>query len=472
MNGGTSIKAEEPGTCIFLGKLLGGNYTTPEMNRIWSEEEFIKKILEVEYALAKAEAELGLIPELVPAKIRELIDRQVLEDIINKIASVKGKARHLMVSIMYAVAEELGEYGEYFHLGPTTQDILDTALILSCRDSIKILIESIKELTRILLEKSKEFRLAVMAGRTHGQHAVPITFGLKLALWADIFIDHYMRLTKLYEQVSNLHLSGAVGTMASFVQICGGDKDKALKIHELTSQYLGLNPVFIDQHQRIDRFAEITQILALIANTIAQIGLEIRDLSREEVKEVFEPWELGVHGSSTMPQKRNPEPSEWLEGIAKISRVLPLTLNSVTMQHERDATRMAPEFLSLPLSFMLSHAQIKSLTRIIKGLKVYEDVMRKNLYVSRGFMLAEPLMLELAKRTGKKVTAHKIVYEIVQRAVDENKTFQECIRETPEIKKYFKEEELEKLLDLESYIGTSLEQIEKIYERASKEMGL
>jgi adenylosuccinate lyase len=379
-----------------------------------------------------------------------------------KIAKTKSEIRHLLVSFMYVAADELGDYGEYFHLGPTTQDILDTSLILLCKEALDVIIRDLKKLTTIILDKAERYRHAVMAGRTHAQHAVPITFGLKLAFWADELIDNIKRLQSTYERINVIHLSGAVDTMASFVQIFDGDEEKVFKMIELTASYLGLKPIYYGQHQRIDKFAELVSNLSLISSLIGRIGLEIRDLSAEEIKEVFEPWSKGIHGSSTMPQKRNPEPSEWLEGIAKIVRVLPIPINSVTMQHERDATRMAPEFLVLPLAFTLLHAQIKSVMRIIEGLQVFEENMKKNMSISRGFMAAERLMLELAKKTGKKIAAHKIIYEVVQDAINLNKTFEECILENATIRKYFSQDELRNLLDLEKYIGTSVKQIEEI----------
>jgi adenylosuccinate lyase len=331
-----------------------------------------------------------------------------------------------------------------------------------CKEALDVIIRDLKKLTTIILDKAERYRHAVMAGRTHAQHAVPITFGLKLAFWADELIDNIKRLQSTYERINVIHLSGAVDTMASFVQIFDGDEEKVFKMIELTASYLGLKPIYYGQHQRIDKFAELVSNLSLISSLIGRIGLEIRDLSAEEIKEVFEPWSKGIHGSSTMPQKRNPEPSEWLEGIAKIVRVLPIPINSVTMQHERDATRMAPEFLVLPLAFTLLHAQIKSVMRIIEGLQVFEENMKKNMSISRGFMAAERLMLELAKKTGKKIAAHKIIYEVVQDAINLNKTFEECILENATIRKYFSQDELRNLLDLEKYIGTSVKQIEEI----------
>lgn len=239
-------------------------------------------------------------------------------------------------------------------------------------------------------------------------------------------------------------------------------------LHELTAKFLNLKPAYTDLHQRIDRFSEITNILSLISSPIGKIGLEIRDLSREEVHEIFEPWTIGIHGSSTMPKKRNPEPSEWLEGLAKIVRALSLSMSSITMQHERDATRMAPEFFTLPITFMITHSQIKSLTKILEGIQVFTDNMRRNLYISKGFMAAEPLMLELAKRTGRKVTAHKLVYEVVQKAINENKTFKEAVLESSEIMKYLNRNEIERILNLESYIGTAPEQIDIIEKKVLK----
>lgn len=447
-----------------FGKLLGGAFTTPEQSEIWSEENFVAKVLKVEEALAKAQAELGIIPKNAAEGISMAIKRGLPVD---KIATVKHDARHIMVSIMYAFHEVAGEHGEYFHLGPTTQDILDTSLTLMTLEALDVVMEDLKRLVKLLIESAKKYKFIVMPGRTHGQHAVPITLGLKIALWVDELADHIQRLREARERISYLVLSGAVGTMASFNQLTG-DSKRTFEMHRKVAEHLGLKPAFRDLHHRIDRFAEVVNVLVMISNTIGRIGLEIRDLSREEVKEVFEPWKMGIHGSSTMPQKRNPEPSEWLEGLAKIVRSLAVSMNSITMQHERDATRMAPEFFTLPIAFSIVHSQVRQALRILESLQVFPERMRENLYVSKGFMAAEPLMLELAKRTGKKVTAHKIVYELVQKAINEGKTFKEAVLSSDEIMKYISRDEVEKILNLESYIGTAPEQVDFIEKRVAE----
>ncbi|MDW8045082.1 MAG: adenylosuccinate lyase [Nitrososphaerota archaeon] len=444
---------------IFFGHLFGGAYSTDEMNKIWSERNFVQKILDIEAALAKAQAELGIIPKWAAEEIINAVNRGFPPE---EIAKVKSKAKHIMVSTIYAFQEKLGEAGEYFHLGPTTQDILDTSLTLMMIDSLKVIISSLREFEKALIEQAVKYKDAVMAGRTHGQHAVPITFGLKLAIWATEVREHIERLKSVLDRIGYISLSGAVGTMASFVAIVGYDEGKVFEMLERTAKYLGLKAPHIDLHQRMDRFAEVVSVMSLVSSSLGKIGLEIRDLSREEVKEVFEPWVMGIHGSSTMPQKRNPEPSEWLEGIAKIVRVFPVSMNSVTMQHERDATRTASQFLVLPLTFMLTHAQIKSAIRIIGGLQVFTKRMLENMMVSKGFMAAEPVMLKLAERTGKKVTAHKIIYEVSQKAIEEGKSFKEVLLESEEVMKYLSKADIEKLLELERYIGTSIRQIEKI----------
>ncbi|MEM2339186.1 MAG: adenylosuccinate lyase [Nitrososphaerales archaeon] len=444
---------------IFLGYLFGGAYSTNEMNNIWNERNFVQKILNIEAALAKAQAELGIIPKWAAEEIIKAVNKGFPPE---EIAKIKSTAKHIMVSTIYAFQEKLGEAGEYFHLGPTTQDILDTSLTLMIIDSLKVIINSLHEFEKVLIEKAIKYKDTVMAGRTHGQHAIPITFGLKIAIWAMEMRDHIERLKAVLDRIGYISLSGAVGTMASFVAIAGYDEEKAIKMIEITANYLNLKAPNMDLHQRMDRFAEVVSVMSLISSSLGKIGLEIRDLSREEVKEVFEPWVMGIHGSSTMPQKRNPEPSEWLEGIAKIVRVLPIAMNSVTMQHERDATRTASQFLVLPLTFMLTHAQIKSAIKIIDGLQVFKDKMLENMKISKGFMAAEPVMLKLAEKMGKKVTAHKLIYKISQKAMEEGKSFKEALLESEEVMKYLNKEDIEKLLDLEKYIGTSLKQIEEI----------
>ncbi len=439
--------------------LLKNAYGTEEMRSVWDERNMVQKWLDVEAAIAGAQKELNLIPNEVAD---EIIAKCTVDQLSPEmILEIKANARHLIVSFIKAFENMCGPAGEYFHLGATTQDILDMGCILQIREAYTIIVRDLIELEKVLIGLAKQHKETVMMGRTHAQHAAPLTFGFKVAIWASEISDHIERLSECARRLFKSSISGAVGSNASFVFLFG--EEDAENFQKGVSRKLGLEVSEIDLHQRIDRFSELLNVLALIGTTLGRIGLEIRDLQRTEIAEVGEPWESGKHhSSSTMPHKRNPALSEWQSGLAQMLRANAFALGSVQMQHERDATWMALQLSEIPESFLTCAVAIKSAKEVFQGLEVYPDKMRKNLDLQQGLAMSEAVMLALYKKTKRKQTAHKIVYEASNKAWAEKKPMLEVLLEYQEARKYLTESEIEDLLDPKAYCGNCAAQVDKV----------
>lgn len=439
--------------------LLQNAYGTPEMRRVWEEKNIVQKWLDVEAAITRAKMKLGIIPEWAG---KEILARSTVEHLTPEmIAEFKADVGHLIVSFIKAFAKMCGPAGEYYHVGPTTQDILDTGLTLVIREAYQLLMEDLRRLEGVLMDLALRHKHTVMMGRTHGQHAVPITFGFKAAIWAWEIRDHIERMKELSKRLFYANVSAACGTMNTFTYLVGAEG--AAEIQRLVAEDLGLQCPVADTHHRTDRFAEFCNALALICSTLAEMGLEVRDLQRTEVQEVEEPFDPEKqYSSSTMPNKRNPEPSEWQEGLAKIARANAMAVMDIQMQHERDATRMAVEFACLPENCLITHAAIRQAIRIFSGLRVNVERMRENLYLTRGIAMAEVVMLRLFQKTGRKVTAHRIVHDVSMRAFAEGRSLKEVLLEDPETRDLLTPDEIDELTNPEKYFGNAPEQVDAI----------
>jgi len=350
--------------------------------------------------------------------------------------------------------------GEQFHLGLTTQDVLDSGLTLQIRDALKLVLSALFAFEDTLLELAYRHRRTIMAGRSEGQQAAPITFGYKIAVTASEIGAHIERLDECSKRLMILTMFGAVGVQSSYCHF--GGKKKVAELTSLVGERLGLVVPAICPHHRTDRFAELGNILALICTTIGESGLEIRDLQRTEVAEISEPWNKDQFSSSTMPQKQNPERSEWWEGLARLARGYSTSLNEVHQQHERDISRLAPELQALPNLFLCASAALDHANQIFSGLQVHRNMMWENLVKRGGLTMAEPVMLGLAEKTKRKVWAHQLVHDIAIDVANNGGEFQEAISTHPEIRKHLSRSEIRNLLNPERYIGTAVEQISAV----------
>lgn len=429
-------------------------YGSEEMRRIWDEENKLQKLLDVEAALARAHAKVGNIPEESARVISDRANTKWVK--LERVKEIEAEIHHDIMAVVKALSEVCGEHGKYVHLGATSNDIIDTANALLIKESLAIVERDLKELRSILKKLAKEHKYTVCIGRTHGQHAVPTTYGMKFAIWLDEVQRHIDRIDELKGRVLVGQMSGAVGTMASF-------GEKGLEIQRLVMEDLGLKPARItNQIIQRDVYAELIMVLALIASTLDKIALEIRNLQRTEILEISEPFGKKQVGSSTMPHKRNPIRSEKVSGLARVlySNVIPALLNN-PLWHERDLTNSSVERVILPESFVLLDEMLKSMIKVLSGLEFFPENIRRNLYLTNNLIMAEPLMLKLTERGMGRQEAHELVRQLAMKAFREKRDLLEVVRESEEAMKYLREEDVESLKP-ENYIGKAPEIVEQV----------
>lgn len=429
-------------------------YGSEEMRRIWDEENKLQKLLDVEAALARAHAKVGNIPEESARVISERANTKWVK--LERVKEIEAEIHHDIMAVVKALSEVCGEHGKYVHLGATSNDIIDTANALLIKESLAIVERDLKELRSSLKKLAKEHKYTVCIGRTHGQHAVPTTYGMKFAIWLDEVQRHIDRIDELKGRVLVGQMSGAVGTMASF-------GEKGLEIQRLVMEDLGLKPARItNQIIQRDVYAELIMVLALIASTLDKIALEIRNLQRTEILEISEPFGKKQVGSSTMPHKRNPIRSEKVSGLARVlySNVIPALLNN-PLWHERDLTNSSVERVILPESFVLLDEMLKSMIKVLSGLEFFPENIRRNLYLTNNLIMAEPLMLKLTERGMGRQEAHELVRQLAMKAFREKRDLLEVVRESEEAMKYLREEDVESLKP-ENYIGKAPEIVEQV----------
>lgn len=420
-------------------------YGSEEMKRIWDEENKLQKLLDVEAALARAHAQLGNIPEESAKIISERANTNWVK--VERVNEIEEEIHHDIMAVVKALSEVCGEHGKYIHLGATSNDIIDTANALLIKESLEIVLKDLKELRTILKSLAKEHKYTVCIGRTHGQHAVPTTYGMKFAIWLDETQRHIERIEEAKKRILVGQMSGAVGTMASFGEM-------GLKIQELVMEDLGLKSALIsNQIIQRDVYAELMSILAIIASTLDKIALEIRNLQRTEILEISEPFGKKQVGSSTMPHKRNPIRSEKISGLARViySNVIPALLNN-SLWHERDLTNSSVERVILPETFVLLDEMLKNMKKVLLGLEFFPENIKKNLYLTKNLIMAEPLMLKLTEKGMGRQEAHELVRRLAMKAFKENRDLLEVLSESKEARKYLTDDDLASLKP-ENYIG-------------------
>ncbi|AHL22512.1 adenylosuccinate lyase [Thermococcus nautili] len=429
-------------------------YGSEEMRRIWDEENKLQKLLDVEAALARAHAKLGNIPEESARVISERASTEWVK--LERVKEIETEIHHDIMAVVKALSEVCGEHGKYVHLGATSNDIIDTANALLIKESLELIERYLRELRDVLMKLAEEHKYTVCIGRTHGQHAVPTTYGMKFALWLDEVQRHLERLEELKKRVLVGKMRGAVGTAASF-------GEKALEIERLVMEDLGLKPALItNQLVPRDLYAELMMFLALVASTLDKIGLEIRNLQRTEILEVSEPFGKKQVGSSTMPHKRNPIRTEKVCGLARVlySNVIPALLNN-PLWHERDLTNSSVERVILPESFVLLDEMLRVTIRVLKGLEFFPENIERNLYLTKNLIMAEPLMLKLAERGMGRQEAHELVRQLAMKAFEEGRDFLEVVKESEEVRKYLTDEDLASLRP-ENYIGVAPQIVDNV----------
>ena len=431
-------------------------YGHEQMKRLFSEDAKLAYILTVEGALALAQAGAGRIPQ----KDAACIDRAARSGNVKlaRVKQIEKATRHDIMAVVKAFAEQVGSSGRFVHLGATSNDITDTATALQLKEATAILRSDCLELRDALLEKAVRHRQTVMLGRTHGQWAIPITFGLKLAVFASEFQRHIDRLDQARERVCVGKMSGAVGTGA-------GLGPRALDIQEDVMRRLGLGvPDATSQILQRDRLAEFVFVLANISASVEKLATEVRLLQRSEVGEVQEPFdEERQVGSSTMAHKRNPVVCENACGIARVVRgfVMP-ALENVPLWHERDLTNSSSERLIIPHACILTDYILRNMTGVVKGLKVRPEAMLANLESTRGLIMAESVMLALVSKGMDRQEAHELLRRASLKATACPGALESVLLEEPAVKKLLSARELKDAMDYSRYTGTAAETVDRL----------
>ena len=412
-------------------------YSRPDMAAIWSDQGKYDRWLQVEIAVCDAWAVRGDIPREAAEKIRHA--RYNLEEMERYLKEI----HHDVISFLRTVTDSLGEEGRYVHMGLTSYDVVDTALGMQLRDASDVILSDLAALTAVVEERAREHKYTLMMGRTHGVHAEPITFGLKLASWVDELHRNQRRLAEAREEVAVGKISGPVGSHATVPP----DIEEAV----CARLGLGVEPVSTQIVHR-DRHARFLTTLAILASSLDRFATEIRHLQRTEVLEVEEPFEKGQAGSSAMPHKRNPEKCERVCGLARVVRGYALTgLENVALWHERDLTDSAPERIILPDACLLVDYMLDLFTYVMKGLQVYPERMRENMELTQGLGFSQRLLLALIDKGLSREKAYGIVQENSMRAWKECCALRGLVEADPEVNSLLSAADLDAIFDYSIY---------------------
>lgn len=425
------------------------------MRLIFEPEARFQRMLDVEAALARTLAKVGMVPRIdADAIARKASIKSVGVERVHKL---EREVAHETMALVLALAEASGESGKYVHFGATSNDILDTATALQVRDALAMVERDIRKLLGILLRQASKYKNTIMVGRTHGQHAVPTTFGMKLAIWACELARHVERLEQLKPRILVGKMGGAVGTGAAW-------GDKSQRVRELVMQDLKLSGAAAsNQILQRDRFAELVSFFGLLASTLDKIAREIRNLQRTEIAELEEPFRGRQIGSSTMPHKRNPIRCEKICGLARVLRAnVQAALENIVIEHERDLTNSSCERAILPECFLLIDEILKTSLEVLRGLVVHPGQMERNLQLTQGVNMAEAVMVELTKRGMSRQTAHKVLRECSSTAYRRSVPLEEILRRDRRVLKYIPEKELKPLLDPKKYLGSAAATVRRV----------
>ena len=425
-------------------------YTRPHMGNIWTEENKLRTWLEIEILACEAQAELGTIPREAAALIRQKAKFDA-----RRVEQIEAEVKHDVIAFLTNVGEYVGPESRFIHLGMTSSDVLDTGLAVQMKQSAELLLKDLQALADVLARRAREFKTTMMIGRTHGIHAEPTTFGLKLALWYDESRRNIDRLQHALTTISVGQISGAVGTYEHLDP----------SVEKYVCEKLGLKPAPIStQVLQRDLHAEFMTTLAVAGSSLEKFATEIRHLQRTEVLEVEEYFSKGQKGSSAMPHKRNPITCERVAGLARVLRGnAQAALENVALWHERDITHSSVERIIIPDSCILLDYMISTFTEIVDKLIVYPENMKKNLELTNGLVFSQSVLLALTKKGMKREEA----YAAVQRhAMDvwshkTGKSFRNLMESDGTIAAYLRSEDLAEVFDLKK----SLAQVDYIFEQ-------
>lgn len=423
-------------------------YALPRMTSVWEPQSRYTTWLRIELLACEAWAELGVVPREALAVIRERAGFD-----LDRIQEIEREVRHDVIAFVSAVAERVGPEARYLHFGLTSYDVVDTALAVQLQRAADILLEDLETLSLVLADLARRHKRTIMVGRTHGIHAEPMTFGLKLLLWYGEVARNIDRLRRARETVAYGKLSGAVGTFAHLPPF----------VETYVCTRLGLKPAPISsQILSRDRHAEFVLTLALIGTSLDKFATEIRHLQRTEVREVEEPFVEGQKGSSAMPHKRNPVACEQVSGLARLLRsYAQSSLENVPLWHERDISHSSVERVILPDATILLDYLLVRFREVLEGLRVYPDRMRHNLELTGGLVFSEAVLLALVGKGLTREDAYRLVQRHAMKAWESGEPFKPLLLADPEIRRHLSPGEVENCFDL----GYHLRHLDDIFAR-------
>jgi 3-carboxy-cis,cis-muconate cycloisomerase len=447
-------KAAAPTASTVLDSILFRDaFGTPRMREIFSDYALISRYAEVEIALAKAEARCGVIPAEAAGEIARRTDVSALDfELLRQETDIVG---YPILPLVHQMVKQCGDAGRYVHWGATTQDIMDTAVILQVRDGLKIIAEDIDELRRILADLSKRYRDTPMAGRTHLQQALPVTFGYKTAIWLAMFDRHAERLAQLKPRVLVGEFAGAAGTLASL-------GDRGFEVQKALCEELGLGAPVSTWHVARDGLAEVVNFFGLVTGSLGKIALDIMIMASTEFAEVYEPFVKGRGASSTMPQKRNPISSELMLAASKgVRQHAGLMLDAMVQDFERATGPWHAEWMAIPESFILTAGALNQAKFALGGLIVDETQMARNLGLSRGLIVAEAVMMGLAPQIGRQ-EAHDVVYDACRVVNEKGGTLADALSADPQVSAHIDRATIERLTSPGNYLGLAPEMVDRV----------
>ena len=431
-------------------------YTRPQMGAIWTDQGRLERWLEVELAATDALAERGVVPKAAAARIRERARVDAA-----RVLEIEARVRHDVIAFTLAVGETIDDpdSARWLHYGLTSNDVVDTAQALQVREASRLIDAGLKRLGEVLEKRAHEFQHTPQIGRTHGIHAEPITFGLKIANWYAENRRNEERFGHAARQMAVGKISGAVGNAAHL----------GVEIEEAICRRLGLEPAPVaSQVIQRDRHAEFLSALAIVAATLEKIAVEIRHLQRTEVREAEEPFAAGQRGSSAMPHKRNPVSCEQISGLARVVRAnAQAALENVALWHERDISHSSVERIILPDSTILIDYMLARMTDILAGLRVFPERMRRNLDLTQGLVFSGQLLLDLVEAGAPRDGAYQWVQENAMAAWESEGSFRERVARDERITKFLQPAALARAFDLER----QLHQVDAIFRRVFSPAG-
>ena len=423
-------------------------YALPEIKQIWSQENKYRKWLDVEIYACEAMAELGLIPSTALRNIKDKADFNV-----QRVDEIEAVTNHDVIAFLTCVAEYVGEDSKYIHFGLTSSDVLDTAMAVQMKEAGELILGKLKHFREALLAKAAEHRYTMMMGRTHGVHAEPITFGLKMLLWVAETDRNISRMERAVETVSAGKISGVVGTYANIDP----------RVEEHVCKSLGLVPAPIStQILQRDRHAEYMAAIAVIGSSLDKFATELRTLQRTEILEVEEYFAKGQKGSSAMPHKRNPITGERISGMARLLRGnAQVALENVALWNERDISHSSVERIIIPDSTMTLYYMLHKMTGMINNLLVYPENMKKNMERTHGLLFSQRIMLELVDKGLTRERAYELVQRNAMKSWHEDVSFRDLLVADPDVTALLKPEDIDGLFDYNYH----LQRVDEIYKR-------